>query len=120
MINISRVVNSRMFSQLLTLRRSSAGEFVIGGWSNGTGVETSIRCIAYPSSEREINQVPEGDRVAGMQTFISASELKVANGDNSANSDQIEWKGEWYKLVSLLDFSDYGAYAAVGVRLAGD
>lgn len=120
MINIGRVANSRMFTQSLTLRRYTGGEFKIGGFEDPTAVESTITGIAYPSSEKEIMQVPEGDRIRGMHTFISTTELKVSSGTNSANADRIKWKGEWYKLVSLLDFGDYGAYIAVGVRMEGD
>ena len=120
MINVSRVANSRMFTQSTVLRRYAGGEFRLGGYEDPAPVESPITCIAYPSRDTEIMQVPEGDRIQGMHTFISTTELKVASGPNSANSDRIKWKNQWYKLVSLLDFSDYGAYAGVGVRLDGD
>ena len=119
MLNPSRVLLSRQVRQTLKIFRST-GSFGLGGWVEGVPTEISIQGAAWPSTNKEIQQVPEGDRVQGMISFACKQELYVTRiGETPGTSDQIEWRGDRYKILQLLNFNDYGFNVAVGVRLQG-
>ena len=122
MINPSRVLLNPRFRQTWHVYRSE-GHFGPGGWIEDIPSPPyfDMSGVAWPSTAKEIEQVPEADRVTGMHTFCSKETLYVtrANDTGDGISDKIEWKGELYKLIQILDFSDYGFNAAVGVRLKG-
>lgn len=122
MINVSRVIRSPRLRQNFNVFRSS-GSFQLGGWQEDVQSPPYfiVSGIIYPSSAKEINQVPEADRVQGMMTFLCETELFTTHASGVAGtSDQIEWRGEKYKLIQNLPWVDYGYYAMVGSRLAGD
>lgn len=123
MINVSRVLVSPMFRQTFEVFRST-GHFDLGGWVEEPQSPPSfpVSGIAWPSSAREIQQVPEGDRVLGMHTFATAEQIyttRIAGATEAGTSDQIEWKGEKYRIIQCLPFSDYGYYLSVGARMQG-
>lgn len=122
MINLSMVLRSPHFRQTFKVYRTT-GYFDLGGWveSETSPAYTEVQGAVWPSSEKEIRQVPEGDRTTGMVTFVSEEPFYLTRVTDSeeATSDQIEWKSERYKLVSKMDYSDYGFYAVVGVRMVG-
>lgn len=122
MINLSRVLNSPAFRQTFQVFRSS-GHFDLGGWQEDIQSPPSfpVSGVVYPSTAKEIDQVPEGDRVSGMMTFISSEPLYTTHASGVAGiSDKIEWHGELYKLIQNLPFDDYGFHVCVGSRLSGD
>ena len=122
MLNLSRVFQNPHFRQTFKVYRS-AGEFRLGGWVE---IEQSpayfdVSGIVWPSSPKEIQQVPEGERVLGMMTFASTEPLYITHASGTAGtSDKIEWRGELYRLLQILPFDDYGFPVAVGARLSGD
>lgn len=122
-INLSRLVTSSMLNaQTLTVYRSVGG-FVAGRWVEQVQNPPTIDIsgIAYPSSEKELNQVPEGDRIKGAITFLTAEKLNATHVEApSGVSDKVEWNGELYKVVSLLPWGDYGYYASVCERISGE
>ena len=122
MINLSRVVFSPMFMQTFKVYRS-IGHFALGGFVQEAQSPAyfDVAGAVWPSSEKEIQQMPEGDRIKGATTFASTTELYVtrSNDQEEGTSDQIEWHGELYRLVSVMNYSDYGFYAAMGVRMKG-
>jgi hypothetical protein len=123
MINLARVVMSPgLNNQELTVFRSN-GSWVAGRWVEETefSVTLEIRCIAYPSTAKELEMVPEGDRVTGAMTFLTTDPLYITQGPpDSRISDKIQWRGELYKIISVLPWADYGYYMAIGERVAGD
>ena len=122
MINLSRVLNSPRMRQAFTIYRSSGGRFGAGGWIEDTPTEIEASGIVWPSAAREILQVPEGDRVLGMMTFATTVPLyvtRIEGATAAGTSDKIEWHDELHRLISILPFSDYGFYVAVGARMPG-
>ena len=122
MINLSRVFLNPDFRQIFKVYRSS-GSFISGRWTEDVQSPPSFDMggIVWPSTAKEIEQVPEGDRVIGMMTFASTEKLYTTHASGVAGtSDKIEWKDELYKLIQALPFDDYGFNVAVGARMAGD
>lgn len=120
MINVAHAVNDPRFSQSFKVFRKS------GEWEKGRFVEEekelNFTGVIAPSKPKEIEMIPEGDRVGGEITIHTTRKLYTTHSteDNKGTSDQIEWQGERYKLYQVNDFSQYGYYSAIGMRLVSD
>lgn len=126
MINVAHAVNDPRFSQSFKVFRKS------GEWIKGRFVEEekeiSFTGVITPSKPKEIEMIPEGDRVGGEITIHTTRKLYTTHSiqdEESANdfegtSDEIEWQGERYKLYQVNDYSQYGYYSAIGMRLVSN
>jgi hypothetical protein len=114
------ILGTPLNTQSLHVYRSS-GSFVKGKWVENpqSPLYFEIQGIAYPSTEKELDMVPEGDRIKGAITFISVEEIFVTNTSTPGTSDQIEWNGERYKIIAILPWKDYGYYMSIGERIKG-
>jgi len=123
MINVSSVLSSPAFRQTLKVYRSE-GHFGPGGWIEDPQSPPyfEISGAAWPSQAKEIQQVPTGDRVLGMHTFATTEQLhttRIAGAEAGGTSDQLEWRGERYRIIQALNFSDYGFFVSVAARMEG-
>ena len=109
------------FAQGYVVTRSS-GDFSEGGWKESTPTSINMVGPIYPSTQKELQQVPEGDRVTGMVTFLSTQQIYVTHrsGTKPGTSDKILWQGDYYRIVSIMNWSDFGVWLAIGCRIAGD
>ena len=122
MLNPSRILSSPHFRQTFQVFRS-VGHFGLGGWIEEVQSPPSfdVSGAVWPSTAKEIQQVPEGDRVMGMVTFASVTELYTTHASGVAGtSDQIEWRGEKYKLIQQMPYNDYGFNVVVGAKMSGE
>lgn len=128
MINLSNVLRpGGPFTQAFTIQRP-ATTWVLGGITEAAVSIPALGAISV-AKERDLAQVPEGDRVRGSMVFISTTEMRVthvsgpgaAPGATAAagTSDTVTWRGDIYRLVKLWPYADYGFYKAVGVRTKG-
>lgn len=118
---MSEVITDPDFAKEYNIHRSSGGNFDEGGWIENA--ETIIPVIGpiFPTNSKDLLQVPEGDRITGTQTFYSTIQLfETENKEVKRTSDKLEWKGELYKIIKMLDYSDYGYYKAIATRITGD
>lgn len=119
MINVSRVINDPRFSESFKVYRKS-GEWIRGRF-NQEEKEITMNGVITPAKPKEIEMIPEGDRVGGEISIHTTSKLYTTHAldkeDTEGTSDEIEWHGERYKLYSLNDFSQFGYYSAIGIRL---
>jgi hypothetical protein len=122
MLNPSRVLSSPNFAQTFNVYRSM-GHFDLGGWVEEPQSPPcfSVSGVIYPSTAKEIRQVPEGDRVEGMMTFVSVTQLYATRASEiPGTSDQLEWRDEKYRVIQVMPFMDYGFNVAVAARMSGD
>lgn len=122
MINLSELVGDPDFCQPsgLTVLRST-GHFGPNGWDDERATLIVSPVIAYPSSAKELEQLPEGDRVKGNVTFVTRTELFVTHsGSSSGVSDLIMWGGRGYRILNCMPYSDFGFFVSLGVRTDGD
>lgn len=113
MINVSRVIKDTRFTQDFNLVRKE-GKFIKGRFEE-VEVQISLSGIIKPSSAKEIEMIPEGDRILGGEiTIHTLSELKITNKDGT--SDEVLWNGERYKLYAVFPYKDYGFYKAIAIR----
>ncbi len=119
MLNVSALLSDPDFAQPLTINRAT-GAFVLGGFTS-TPAAISAGGVVDVASERELAQVPEGDRVTGAMAFYVAVPVYLTQaGQTTAPSDTITWRGDTYRLVKIWPYADYGYYKAVGVRMSGE
>lgn len=118
MIDVSDVINDPDFQQPFTVCRKS-GHFGPGGWIQDPETEIAMTGVVVPSSPDDIQQLPEGDRITAAQTFYGTSAIYRTN--NAGTADEIEWKGDRYRVYQVWDrSSDGGYYKAIGARMTGD
>lgn len=120
MINVGRVLHSRNFSQSFDVYRKTGGAWDAGRFEQD---ETKISMIGVVTvaKPKELEQLPEGDRVLGIMSFHCTKPIFVTHSaDTPGTSDEIVWNGEKYRVSAVLPNSDYGYWKAYGVRVVGD
>lgn len=118
MIEINEIIDDPDFAQTFTVYRSS-GDFVNGRWVETT-TEVSLEGVILPASAKELNQLPEADRLTGSISIYSKSQLYLTSNDEQRTSDKILWKEQQWKLISVENYSDFGFYHAMAQRISGD
>jgi hypothetical protein len=119
MINISRVINDKRITQTFTAYRKS-GSWIAGRWVQNENPVQLVGVISI-AKERDIQQVPEGDRVGGEIAIYSTQALFVTQAQsNTGTSDEVMWQGDRYRLFSVKPYIDYGYYKAIGIRMTSD
>ncbi|MCM3141662.1 hypothetical protein [Brevibacillus sp. MER 51] len=116
MINVSEVITDPDFAQQFQVFRKS------GEWSKGRSGSSEVPIImtgiVTVADAKTLEQLPEGDRVTGLMCFYSTQELHTTREEGT--SDQIEWRGERYRVKQVFPYGDYGYFKAVGQRMEGD
>jgi hypothetical protein len=131
MIDVSEVITDPDFVQDFTLYRSS-GLFAVGGWQENAPVKFDMTGVVFPTTSKDLNMMPEGDRVTESLTFYApyidaygvnwGDELPfqvTRTGEEQGTSDQIDYNGVRYRIQSVKDYSAYGYCKAIGVRMDG-
>ncbi len=120
MLDVSRVLYNPKFNQSFLVHRKT------GSWVQGRFVETNSIPITFygvilPATTKQINQLPEGDRTSGIMAFYSPREMFVTHKDNgqgyAGTSDQIERRGDNYKILQVKPYGDYGYFVALGTMM---
>ena len=108
MINLSGVVSNSPFAAPYTVLRRR-GEWIKGRWEFSEPEILRYHGAVQPTSARELEQLPEGDRQRGTMTFFCTPPRKLyVSGDSNAISDEILFEGRKYKIISVKDWSRYG------------
>lgn len=119
MLNVSEIVLDPDFAQPFTVWRKS------GTWVAGRFKQTEKAINFYgtvtAAKPKDLEQVPEGDRVGGVMCFHSAKEIFVSRGvtGDAGTSDEIEWRGQRYRVYNVYPWIDFGYYKAIGIRMVG-
>jgi hypothetical protein len=141
MISVAEVVLDPDLAENFTILRSK-GKFDLGGWKT-TSENVDGYGVVTVASNKDLQMIPEGDRVTGAMLFhsherIYLTELDDGYGQQSygndgfdcANknkygdseqhvSDQIYWRGQLFRIISVAPWQDFGYYRAMGVRMSG-
>lgn len=113
MINVGRVLNNPRFSQSFTVYRKS-GSWVAGRW-NGTESAITMNGVIIQASETDLEMVPEGDKQKGNIAVYAISPLYQTTAQGT--SDEIEWRGNRYRVMPLTPYADYGYYKAIATKM---
>jgi hypothetical protein len=122
MIDVSELIIDPDFAQPYLVHRMS------GYWFEGEFIqeESSLQFygVITPANTQDVNMLPEGDRIAGLMTFYTTADNPIFVTRNldtdKGTSDQIEWRGEHYRIMQTYPYNDYGYVKAIGTRMAGD
>ena len=120
MVNVGRVVRSkRLGCQRITVKRYAAS------WHDGAygrdednPIVLQVAALVTVAQPKDLQLVPEGDRITGAMKFLTNVELHATNGESI--SDELEWRGARYKILTVTPDVDYGFYRSIGTRLDGD
>ncbi|MBZ9633071.1 hypothetical protein [Clostridium sp. FP1] len=124
MINVGRIINGRNSQPFIVYRKS--GSWVSGRWIQ---TETSIPLTGTITiaKEKDLQQIPEGDRVGGEIAVYCTQALYVTHAANNpltssnpGTSDEVLWQGARYKLFSVRPLIDYGYYKGIGIRMTSN
>jgi len=114
MIDVTELLHDPDFATHFTIRRTT------GQWKGGRFALNEpelIPCFhpAHPSTEKELAQIPEGDRLKEVITFFCVRPKKfhlTRSGPDASDeggiSDEILYKGNIYKLVAVKDWDSHG------------
>ncbi len=117
MLDVSEVILDPDFAQEYPIWRRP-GAWVGGRWVPGTEYRVRAYGTVTVATTRDLEQVPEGDRVKGMMCFYSDREIFTTREEGT--SDEPEWRGERYRIVQVAPWGDFGYWKAIGARMAGD
>lgn len=123
MINVSEVVADPDLATTFEVYRNR-GSFKAGGWSVDDEQIIKMVGVVSMSSPKELQQVPEGDRVMGGMTFHSTREIyatcNVEEPGESGVSDRILYLGEFFRVQQVNPYGPYGYWKVIAVRMSGD
>ena|SRR6185312_15402673 len=123
MIQIGSVVDDPAFAQPRPfIVHRSTGYFGLGGWQN-TVSDIEMTGTIQPASAKDLQQVPQGDRVTGIIAIWSQQQIYTTHDTNSVEtpgvSDIIEWQGDKYRVQSSVPWVDAGYWKVIAVRMSG-
>ena len=122
MIDISFLLEDPDFSGPLTLSRDE------GEWEGGRFLHKrtpmTILASVQPASGKDVVMTPQGNQINCDIAVYSAcpilSTRQGADGDGKeGTADEIQWRGEWYVVRGVEQWTDYGFCKAVCTRKAG-
>lgn len=119
MINLSQVITNPAFCTTFIVYRKT-GKFIKGRFQE-TEVAIHFKGIITTCKGRDLEQIPEGDRVGGERNILTLQPIYVTRDleNNKGTSDEILWHGERYKLRIVNDDSDYGFYKGIAQKISG-
>ncbi len=116
MINLSRVIHSRMFRQKISVIRTP-GRWEAGRWVLEEPERLEIYGIVTTSG-KSLQQAAEGDRVTGEIRVLTTCRL-YATDDENGISDIIIWRGAKHRIIRTSPDVDYGFFRSIGIRMEG-
>lgn len=124
MLDMSDVVNDDFASQPFTIIRSQGGKWVSGTWVDNV-VNVPSFGSQQPAGDRELEMVPEGDRVKGLFAFWSSEPIYTTGTESTTDSkahisDIVLWRSQKYRILGSKPWVDFGYWRAVGTRIKGE
>lgn len=124
MMDLSQVLYNPAFSQDFFVHRFTGHEQA-GRWTMDNETVLPFTGVIMPANEKEIMQLLEADRTTGTMIFYSDQEMfltrhaDIGETFQAGTSDEIEWKGDKYRVNKVNQFGDYGWYAAYAGYMEG-
>jgi hypothetical protein len=116
-MDISWLIEDPDFAQPFTVHRRS-GRWVMGAFELDEERPVQMTGVVQPAGPQDLEMLPEGDRIKGMMKFYSRQEIYRSRlggaGESAGVSDEVEWRGTRYKIISVLPWMDQGFCVAFG------
>lgn len=116
MIRVEEVIFDADFCVEFVIVRKIKGEWVNGRQSEGTK-KINVYGIVNSTSSKDMEMLPEGDRIHGLKTFYTNQELYLTS--NQTTADICEYQGKKYRLLQGFDYGNNGYYKAIGTLVGG-
>ena len=118
MLNLSRVAVSPTLGSPYQIVRTT-GHFDAGGWISDAPATLNAFGIVSAGTDRDLQQVPEGDRVTGSKFFVWIKPIYQTNESRSGISDVILFGGDQYRVKTVLVNGEAGYWKVHAVRMSG-
>lgn len=120
-INVSELIQDPDFAQEFTVERKR-GSWVQGRFEFTT--QTLKRYGVIIPDAKVIVQTPEGDTIKGAINVYSLEQINTTvlaknSSERDQVSDEVIWRGESYKVMSVDPYVDFGYYHALAIRKRG-
>jgi hypothetical protein len=125
-MDLSFVVNDPLDAEQFQVLRSQGGAYGPGGWDDQYTTLNYYGIITPNGSPREVEAVPEADRVHGWITINCELPLYVtdaARGLQGSTSDLVLWSqgdGCLYRVLKTHNYASRGYWWAVATRILGN
>ena len=117
--SLDRVTQNPRMAQCFIIIRQ-VGRFAAGGWQVTDTQNIPAFGVIGIADDEALAQVPEGDRVKGSLVVYTDQPIYPTKASKNLISDQIEWDGSTYRVVSRAPWGHFGYWGAVLVRTTGD
>jgi hypothetical protein len=105
------------------VRRNGAGSYVAGDWVPSSNVSTTTYAAnVQQASGRDIQKLPEGERTReAIVVYLprDAGPFQVSERTAGLDRDRLVWRGVTFELARVEDWSSYGYWRALAVRVEG-
>ena len=117
---MEEIVNDPELSQYFVIFRKQ-GTWVNGVWAtSSTPFQISCYGPVIAMNEKELVQVPEGDRIHGAMIFYTPRSIPLfTSHEDPGTSDEILWGHKFWKIIAVNLYERFGYYKGYGVRLKG-
>lgn len=121
MIDVTEILQDPDFADNYTVIRTK------GAWVKGRFEIVETRKLSYffpvhPATEKELEQVPEGDRTKEVKIFFCVrpkqlyiTRMNNEHSDDGYISDKVHYDGKEYKIVKVKDWTSHGWSRCFGV-----
>lgn len=97
------------------LRRA---EGMVKGRSVITETPEDATGVVQPAMARELERLPEADRVKSTIAVFTVAPLRVGDEAQGISADGIVWRGDTYTIAAVEDWTQYGFYKALAHKEA--
>ena len=117
--SLKAICDDPLLSQNVTIIRSQGGQFGSGGFKPAAPVNIPARGVLEIADSKRMQMVPEGDRITGSIEFITKTRVYTTSEALEGISDQIQWRGNMYRVTTVAQWGDFGFWSATLVRMTG-
>lgn len=120
MINLARVIKSPAFRQRSNFSVTRTTVTWVDHREVTNKTTFSVSGIITPNKTKDMRQTAEGDKITGdINVYTEVPLLTSRHGNQNGLPDEIEWRGEKYKVIQTEDWRDFGFYKSLAVRVKG-
>lgn len=120
-LNVTRVLSSREFIDRTLVCRRNTQTVGDDGMAKNLSIDTPFSGVVTSDQGDILRRVPEGSYVTG--SIMVHSKFPLTAGKDRLDADLVCWKGDWYTVISISDWTTYGqgftAAICVPIKLSG-
>lgn len=106
-LNVTRVLFSREFVDRSLVCRRNAQTVGSDGIAVNSTTDTPFSGVVTNDQGDILKRFPEGSYVTG--SIMVHSKLPLLAGKDGLDADLVQWKGDWYTVFNISDWTTYGS-----------